>query len=261
MAATDEIYSAKLFFSAVLPLVKHVAEGTPLGKSLAGKNGVYQVSAKTDSGEIWATHFLLENGELTVRRGVSETAPDVSLDFASLADFNAFFKGKLKLPKIHGLFKFSLFIPFIRILLKMSALLGAVKPPENQAEKALVTKLYFYLLSTGISTLNKAGHPDISAWAKSSPDRVYAWAVDGHPDIAAYIRVKAGNSKASRGSYTRSKPFFTMRFDSLDSALGTLLGTSDMMDAVVNRQLIMEGAPEFGAQFGNFMLIVGDYAK
>ncbi len=47
------------------------------------------------------------------------------------------------------------------------------------------------------------------------------------------IRVKAGKTKSARGEYTYSKPFFTMRFDSVDSALGILLQTDDMIEATI----------------------------
>ena len=56
-------------------------------------------------------------------------------------------------------------------------------------------------------------------------------------------------------------PFFTLRFDSFESALGILLGTDDMLESVKKGKLIMDGAPEFGAQFGGFMLMIGDLAK
>lgn len=96
---------------------------------------------------------------------------------------------------------------------------------------------------------------------EKSPDRVYAWSVDNYPEIAAYIRAKADNSKAARGAYKRSQPFFTMRFDSLDSALAILLGTGDMVEMIANNQMMMDDAPEFGAQIGDYMLLIGDYAK
>ena len=56
-------------------------------------------------------------------------------------------------------------------------------------------------------------------------------------------------------------PFFTLRFDSFKSALGTLLGTDDMLDATKNGRIIMDGGPEFGAQFGGFLLTVGDFVQ
>ena len=143
----------------------------------------------------------------------------------------------------------------------MAKLLGASDIPEKEEDRQLLVKLYFYLLSSGISQLNKSGHPEVSKWAKSSPDRVYAWAVDGCPELSAYIRVKNGNTKACRGQYTRSKPFFTMRFDSTTSALGILLSKDEMLKSTAEGKLIMEGAPEFGAQLGEYMLLVGSYAK
>jgi hypothetical protein len=52
-----------------------------------------------------------------------------------------------------------------------------------------------------------------------------------------------------------------MRFDSLDSALGILMGTADMLEFTKASKLIMDGAPEFGAQIGAYMMMVGDYAQ
>ena len=56
-------------------------------------------------------------------------------------------------------------------------------------------------------------------------------------------------------------PFFTMRFDNFDSALGILMQTADMLESVKEGKLIMDGAPEFGAQLGDFMMQVGAYAQ
>ena len=56
-------------------------------------------------------------------------------------------------------------------------------------------------------------------------------------------------------------PFFTLRFDSFPSALGILLGTADMLESVKSGKLIMDGGPEFGAQLGNFLLLIGSLAK
>ena len=56
-------------------------------------------------------------------------------------------------------------------------------------------------------------------------------------------------------------PFFTLRFKDLPSALGILLGTDDMLEAVKKGTLIMDGAPEFGGQIGAYMLTVAGYAQ
>jgi hypothetical protein len=34
-----------------------------------------------------------------------------------------------------------------------------------------------------------------------------------------------------------------------------------MLRSTAEEKLIMEGAPEFGAQIGGFMMLVGEYAK
>ena len=55
-------------------------------------------------------------------------------------------------------------------------------------------------------------------------------------------------------------PFFTLRFKDLDSALGILMSIDDMLEATKAGRLIMDGAPEFGAQIGEYMITVGDLA-
>jgi hypothetical protein len=263
MISKEDIYANKIFLNAVLPLVKVVVEEKKgLSKKFHGKNAKIQISAKDiDNNRKVGTHFVIEDGIWNVVKGTAEN-PDVELEFKNVPALNSFFAGKSKkLPKIKGFTKLGLLVNTLKALTTMANLLGSTNIPKEDDEKELLVKLYFYLLSSGISQLNKAGHPSVSKWAKRSPDRVYAWAVNEKPELSAYIRVKAGNTKAVRGEYKRSKPFFTMRFNNVDSALGTLLEIDDMVDATVNGRLIMEGAPEFGAQLGEFMLLVGSYAK
>ncbi len=265
----DELYASRIFLNSALPLLKVLAEEKPgVGKGFAGKSGVVQVAAKldatgADSGADKAgTHFHVEEGRLRFVKGLHE-APDLELEFGSLAALNGFFSGKSKkLPKIKGgLRNPGLLVATFKALLAMAAALGAKTPPDDAEEQALIAKMYFYLLSSGISQLNKAGHPAVSKWVKSSPDRVYAWTVEGRPELSAYLRLKAGNSRAARGVYERSKPFFTMSFDSPRSALGILLELDDMVEATKAGRIIMKGAPEFGAAVGEYMVLVGSYAK
>ena len=163
---------------------------------------------------------------------------------------------------MHGIVKnFGTFLSFMMVLLKMSSLLTAKEAPEDEDTQRLMVKCFFYLLTSGISTLNKQGHEEVHEWTLKSPDRVYALAVQDHPEVSAFIRIKAGHSKAGRGEYKRAMPFFTLRFDSFKSALGTLLGTDDMLDATKNGRIVMDGGPEFGAQFGGFLLTVGGYVQ
>jgi hypothetical protein len=265
----NALYASRIFLNAALPLVKVLSEEkSGLKKAFAGKNGVVQVSAvntlasSSEDAPKVGTHFTVADGAVKVVPGLAERA-DVELAFPSVEALNGFFSGKSKkMPKISGALKhFGLFIAFFETLLAMAGALGATKPPKGEKERALLVKLFFYLLTAGISQLNKAGHPDVSKWAAASPDRVYALSVLGDDELAAYVRVKAGNTKAVRGVYERSKPFFTLAFDSVDSALGTLLGADEMIAATAAGRIRMLGAPEYGAILGDFLLLVGSLAK
>ncbi len=261
-----DLYSNKIFLNAALPLVKVIATDVPsLKKKFEHAHAVIQVSAlypDCPEGKV-GMHFVVNSGEWLVHTCLTKD-PHIELEFKSIEALNGFFKGNITLgaiPKIHGIKKAGTLVAFVQVLLKMASLLGADTAPEDEETQKLMVKCFFYLLSSGISQLNKMGHTEINHWALKSPDRVYAIAVDGYPDISAYIRVKAGKTRAGRGEYKRAMPFFTLRFDSLKSALGILLGTDDMLESTKQQHLIMDGAPEFGAQIGGFLLMVGDLAK
>ena len=260
----DVIYTNKIFMNAALPLMKTIAHDVPtLHMLFRGVNAVYQVSVKTENKQKEAVHFIVENGEWEVYLGAYTGSKqiDCELAFSSMEKMNAFMKGDMaKLPRIK-IKNVLNFVKFMAVLLKMSSLLNLTEPPEDEKTALLLCKLYFYLLSTGISNLNKAGHEQVHEWALASPDRCYQWAVEGHPECTAYMRVKEGKTKAGRGEYTRSKPFFCMKFDCAESALKILLQIGDMFEMTANKQLIMEGGPEFGVQIGDFMMTVGGYAK
>ena len=293
--ADDAIYATRIFLNGALPLLKPIVEAKPeLAKSFAGKTGVVQVSAllgpheaeyaalfgsprpagepEGESGPVMATaaagppkagtHYLIEEGKLVVAKGL-HASPNVELEFPSLEALNGFFRGSSKkLPKIKGALRSpGLLVATMKALLSMASALGAKAAPKDEPDRDLLVKLYFYLLSAGISQLNKSGHPRVAKWARSSPDRVYAWAVEGKPELSAYVRVKAGNTRSAHGVYERSKPFFTMSFDSSASALGILLGTDDMIESTAKSKIRMLGAPEYGAELGELMQLVADFAK
>ena len=263
---TEALYSNKIFLNAALPLVKVIANDDPkLKKKFEKAHAVIQVSCldpEVEGGKR-GMHFVVNSGEWLVHTCLTED-PHIELQFKSVENLNDFFKGKITpagIPKIKGLKKADVLISFVMVLLKMANLLGATEAPKDEATKELLVKCYFYLLSSGISQLNKLGHPEIKDWTTKSPDRVYAFAVDGYPQVAAYLRIKAGKSRAGRGEYKRAMPFFTLRFNNLDSALGILMSTDDMLEATKAGRLIMDGGPEFGAQLGGFMLEIGALAK
>ncbi len=267
MAHTQEaLYSNKIFLNAALPLVKVIANDVPsLKKKFEKAHAVIQVSCldpEVEGGKR-GMHFVVNSGEWLVHTCLTED-PHIELEFKSVENLNDFFKGKITpagIPKIRGIKYAGTLVSFVMVLLKMANLLGATEPPKDEETKELLVKCYFYLLSSGISQLNKMGHPGIKDWTSKSPDRVYAFAVDNYPQVSAFIRIKAGKSRAGRGEYKRAMPFFTLRFNNLDSALGILMSIDDTLEATKAGRLVMDGGPEFGAQIGGFMLEIGDLAK
>lgn len=262
----EDLYAARIFFNSALSLLKVTIMSKPeLKAKFAGKSFVFQVSALTDTvpeGKM-ATHFVVENGEFTVKVSSVHPKPDIDLEFSDLKKFIIFFAGKgTPLPKLKGAFShLGLFVALLKSLLAMAGLLQAAEPPKTAADRELLVKLYFYLLPNGISQLNKSGQPKIHKWALESPDRAYAFAVTGYPELNSYIRIKEGNSKAGRGEYPRCKPFLTLRFDSPEHALDIMMGKGDMIDYMAQKFLTVEGAPEFAGIVGDFLFVVGDYAK
>ena len=267
MAHTQEaLYSNKIFLNAALPLVKVIANDVPsLKKKFEHAHAVIQVSCldpEVEGGKR-GMHFVVNSGEWLVHTCLTKD-PHIELEFKSMENLNDFFKGKITpagIPKIRGIKYAGTLVSFVMVLLKMANLLGATEPPKDEETKELLVKCYFYLLSSGISQLNKMGHKEIREWTAKSPDRVYAFAVDGYPQVSAFLRIKAGKSRAGRGEYKRAMPFFTLRFNNLDSALGILMSIDDMLEATKAGRLIMDGGPEFGAQLGGFMLEIGALAK
>ena len=175
MASREDILTNKIFLCAVLPLVKTIAMDDPkLAKKFEHAHAVIQVSAKDpDAPEgKFATHYVVNCGEwLCHTDKVAENA-HIELEFKSIGQMNAFFKGKIgpsTLPKMKGVTKKpAVFAAFMMTLLKMSSMLTATQAPEAEEDKKLLVKCYFYLLSSGISTLNKQGHEEIHNWTLKS---------------------------------------------------------------------------------------------
>lgn len=260
----EDVYASRIFLCSALPLLRVIAESEEkYGKKFAGKSFVFQVSAKYPEveGGLIGTHFIIEDGNWTVKPGKLHEKPDLEFVFPNLRNLNIFFSGKgMPMPKIKGLTKFGYLIPILTTLLRMAGLLQSKDVPKKQDDQTLLVKLYFFLLSNGISQLNKMGHPEFRAFTEPSPDRAYAFAVTDYPELQAWIRIKAGNSKAGRGEYTRCRPFLKMRFDNTQHALDILMSKAEMIPYIEKGYLIIEGSPEFGGALGNLMFGVGYFA-
>ena len=70
MPSDETRYTNKVFMAGALPLLKTIANDVPeLKKKFEGVNAIYQVSAKVNAEDKEAIHFIIENGEWTVKLG------------------------------------------------------------------------------------------------------------------------------------------------------------------------------------------------
>ena len=84
------------------------------------------------------------------------------------------------------------------------------------------------------------------------PERVFQWKVEPEGP-AAYLRVKRGKTKAGKGVYERRRPFISMVFSGTEAAYEVLTSKIDMVEAIKQNKLIVEGSPEYGKDLGNIM--------
>ena len=139
-------------------------------------------------------------------------------------------------------------LPF---LLKLTILLPN-KLPKAPTERALKVKLLLFMITNALSQLNKGGDPDMVKLTGKSPDRVYQWTVEGGGP-AAYLRMKAGKTKAGRGTYERRRPFVHFIFPDMDGAFGVLTQQAALVDAVKEGWVKTEGSLEYSKEIGMLM--------
>ena len=260
MSTTEEQLTTRIVLRAVLPLIKVMVEDNPKTSRLfTGVNGVIQFTADDPEGPVGA-HIRFTDGQFELVQGLAEK-PEVLFSFPSLAKLNDMFRGKPVVPRIgplllSGLRRPGLLMKSFHLLLGLKLLMPDAKVTSPEAARMKV-KMTLYMVSTALSQLNKSGDPEMTKWTGKQPERIYQWSVDG-TDIACYLRVKAGQSMAGRGMYTRRKPFVHMRFASVDAALPILGNQIDLVVAMTKGMVVNDGSPEYGSKIGDFMMRVGN---
>ncbi|MBF0224327.1 MAG: hypothetical protein HQK76_02630 [Desulfobacterales bacterium] len=250
MATEKDLLISKIFLRAVLPVTKVLIEDDPvMKKRFSGVNAKIQFQAKNNSDFI-GTHLIITNGELSISPEVIPDA-DIVFSFSSVEKMNDFFKGKLVLPSIKGLFKIGLLIKAFSLLLGTKILMPDARPKDD-AKKKLKVKMAFYMITTALSQYNKAGDSEMVKWTKNQPERIYQITVEPG-DIAAYLKVKAGKTKAGKGVYKKRRPFVHLKFNGINGAFPVIMNDVDMVEAVKRGYLEMSGSPEYGSGLGNFM--------
>jgi hypothetical protein len=245
----DEL-KTQLFLRAALPLVKVVRqEDRWIRRLTKNMNAVVQFLVQgTETG----AYLVFADDNLEVEQGV-HGKPTVSFVFKDRRTLNDFFAGKLVLPRIEGKRRPDVILRTLPLLLGLKMLMPEANP-KHPAKRALKVKLLLYMVTTALSQLNKAGEPAMAEMAKKSPDRVYQWIVEGGP--SAYLRMKAGKTKAGRGIYTRRRPFVLMKFPSIEGAYQVLTSKVALVEAVKQGYVATEGAMEYSKEIGMRMQTV-----
>lgn len=251
MKAESQELRARVFLRSALPLVKVLLEERPHYRHLLrGADGVVQFDARGSERAAWVR---LHQDEIEVEQGLHPD-PSITITFRSLEDLNSFFAGGLALPSVRGLLGGVRGIPtlarLIPFLLGLKILLPSAMP-DDPKEKALKVRMLLQMIASGLSQLIKGGDEVLAPYAQKSPDRVFQFTVEDGP--AAYLRVKAGKSKASLGTYQRRRPYVHMLFSDVDSAFEVLTQRVGTVEAVKRGYLRMEGAMEGGKDIGTFM--------
>jgi hypothetical protein len=250
MATEKELMAARIFLRAVLPVIKVLVEEHPkIRDKFADVSARVQFTAKDPGGDIGAA-LVFDRGAFQVEQGLGEKA-DITFSFGSVAAMNAMFAGKPALPRIKGMLRVGLLIKVLTLLLALKILMPNSRPTDPE-KKRLKVKMTFYMITTALSQYNKGGHPDMVKWTRPQPERIYQITVDD--DIAAYLRVKAGKTKAGRGRYAKRRPFVHMKFNGVDGAMPVVLNDVDMVTAIKEGMLSVDGPPEYGRDIGDFMM-------
>jgi len=255
MATATELMTARIFLRAVFPVMKVVLADVPkMGKKFEGVTAKIQFTAKDPEGDIGA-YLNFTNGELEIVQGISDN-PEITFGFNSVAKMNAMLAGKPVIPKIKGMMKVGLLIKIFALLMSLKILMPTARPKKIDKQR-LKIKLTIYMVTTALSQYNKGGDPEMVKWTSKQPERIYQMSVTNE-DIAAYLRVKAGKSKAGRGFYKKRRPFVHMKFNGIQGAMPVILNDVDMVTAIKNEYLSVDGSPEYGRDIGDFMMRIQD---
>lgn len=249
--------TSRLFMKAALPVMKVVLhDDEKMGKKFAGVTANIVIAAKTSAGLYGACLAFLD-GELSIQEELPNN-PEISLLFPNLAKMNDMLSGGNSLPAMKGALKHPiLLIKVLTLLLSLKLMMPSARPSDPE-KKTLKVKMVLYMISTALSQFNKAEDPKMKQWTSKQPDRIYQFSVEPveETNIAVYLRVKAGKSKAGRGVYTRKRPFVHFRFKGVDGALKVLLNEVEFVSGVEQGYVRIDGSPEYAAQLNDFMTLL-----
>lgn len=256
MPYDKELMTSKLYLDAVFPTMQVLLDdSTKLKETFKDLVACVQFGAMTPEG-LLACSLDFDRGRLKVTQGPTDKA-DLTLTFSSHKKMNALLKGGLALPRIRG--KISLLPPFLKLLMGLKVMTRDNARLKTEEERILKVKASLYMITRALSKYNKLGDPDMQAFVRRQPDRIYQFTVEheGNPHfIDAYLRVKAGKSKSGHGVYTRRTPFVLFLFRSLEGALKVLGKEVEFVEGVEKGYVETIGSPEYACYLNDYMAIL-----
>ena len=252
-----DIVTARLFFRAAFPVMKVPLNDDPKIKK-AFENEQAKIQFSADNGEEKIGCYLtFDKGELTATEGICED-PKITLHFSSVGKMNVMLTGGTALPKIKGLRHFGLLLKFLKLMMSLKLMMPTANPKDPH-KRYLKVKMSLYMITTALSVFNKLGNSGMKEWTSKQPDRIYQFTVEPYDEetgIAAYLRVKAGKTKAGRGVYKRRRPFVHFRFNTVDGAMKVLQKEVEFVEAVEKDCVAVDGSPEYAAQLNDLMAVL-----
>jgi len=202
--------------------------------------------------------LAFNRGEFNATEGFCED-PDLILRFKSVAQLNALLSGGFALPHLTGALRHPLLLVRVLFLLISLMLMMPSSRPTDPLKRYLKVKMTLYMITTALSVYNKIHGGELAEWTKYQPDRIYQFTVESDNEserVAAYLRVKAGKTKAGRGTYRYRRPFVHFRFKGVDGALPVLLKDVEFVESVERGYAQVDGSPEYSSQLNDFMGMV-----
>lgn len=280
-ASQQDVLAAKLFFTAAFPAMRVPLEEDPKqAAKFRDLNTVVQFSAEDDENPV-ACHIVFlseeeaakteEGKRFKVYEGKYEgDLPVIDMAFPSIKSLLGVFKGNTPLdmlgivkPLLKNMFKKGTF-RFLFLMLNLMKMMPDYVPDASDPwGQYLKVKMSLYMITRAMSRANKLGWEPMTKWTEKQTDRIYQFRVgatrdkDGnelYPEIAAYLRVKAGKTKAGRGEYTRKRPFVLLDFPNPDGCIAVLSGRYEFVQAVEHKCVTVIGSGDsYAVQFNNIM--------
>lgn len=227
-------------------------------------------AALAESGKRFKVYQGEYPGSIKLADGSDYSPTHIKMYFKSIKSVLGVFKGNsptdmlgIMAPLFKNILKPGM-LKFLFLMLELMKAMPSFTPgPDKPFEQYMKVKISLYLITAAMSTANKLGWEDMTTFTKRQTDRIYQFHVGAtldengkeiYPEIGAYLRVKAGQTKAGRGVYTRKRPFVLFEFPNPDGCMAILTNKYPFVECVEKGCVEIIGSGDsFAVQFNNVM--------